>query len=393
MASALELVRDISCPPRPKAVLSALELRDFRNYRHLSLSAEDGVIVLTGPNGAGKTNLLEAISLLSPGRGLRKATLAELDRDSGGPFAIQARIDTVEGPLEIATGRDPATDRRSVRLFDRNLRGQSELGAWYGVSWLVPAMDRLLGDAASGRRGLLDRLALAVQPDHATRVAAYERAMRERSAVLRDGPRDPAWLKVLETRMAEPAVAIAAARIEVIAALNERLRRPVLDLPVVELAPSGEVETWLGEMSALDVEQRLCEALAESRGRDAQVGGASHGTHRSDLDVREIRPGSHGAANGEPAARLSTGRQKAVLLAIVMAEAELRRERSGMTPILLLDEVAAHLDAVRRDALCDALSALDAQVWLTGTDRSLFGALSGRAQFFHVDEGRLSDHE
>ena len=385
MAAALALAEEVA-GSQPRAALSTLELRDFRNYRQLSLAVDDGVVVLTGANGAGKTNLLEAVSLLSPGRGLRRAALAELDRDDAGPFVLRARLSTIDGPLDIATGRDPSHDRRFVRLFDRNLRGQSELGMFFGVSWLVPSMDRILGDAASGRRRLLDRLALAVQPDHATRVAAYERAMRERSAVLRDGAGDPAWLKVLETRMAEPAVAIAAARIEVIGALNARLRNPVLDLPAVELAPSGEVEGWLLEMSALDTEQRLCEALARSRGRDALAGGAQHGVHRSDLDVCE-------AVRCEPAARLSTGRQKAVLLAMVMAEAELRRERSGMTPILLLDEVAAHLDSARRDALCDALLALDAQVWLTGTDKSLFGALSGRAQFFHVDEGRLSNHE
>ena len=266
MAAALALAEEVA-GSQPRAALSTLELRDFRSYRQLSLAVDDGIVVLTGANGAGKTNLLEAISLLSPGRGLRRAALAELDRDDAGPFVLRARLSTIDGPLDIATGRDPSHDRRFVRLFDRNLRGQSELGMFFGVSWLVPSMDRILGDAASGRRRLLDRLALAVQPDHATRVAAYERAMRERSAVLRDGAGDPAWLKVLETRMAEPAVAIAAARIEVIGALNARLRNPVLDLPAVELAPAGEVEGWLLEMSALDTEQRLCEALARSRGR------------------------------------------------------------------------------------------------------------------------------
>ncbi|MCB1970713.1 MAG: DNA replication/repair protein RecF [Geminicoccaceae bacterium] len=370
----------------PFSAVSRLVLRDFRNYRQAELATGPGVVVLDGANGAGKTNLLEAVSLLAPGRGLRRVALPELDRDGAGPFVIDAVVETIDGPLEIVTGRDPASERRYVRLFDQTLRGHAQLGGFFGVSWLVPAMDRLLTDAASSRRGFLDRLALAVQPDHASRVGAYERAMRERSAILRDGRRDEAWLRVLETRMAEPAVAVAAARLEVIAALNVHLQYPLFDLPRVGLSPSGEVEEWLQDMSAIDAEERLCAVLAQSRERDALVGGARHGVHRSDLVVHDL-------TSGEPAGRISTGRQKAVLLSIILAEAVLRRERSGMSPILLLDEVAAHLDANRRAALCEALSGLGAQVWLTGTDRALFDTLAGRAQFYHVDEGRLSDHE
>ena len=382
----------------PRARVRRLALTDFRNYAHVDVdvfaSMERGRaagrdvdrIVLYGANGAGKTNLLEAMSLLGPGRGLRRATLQDLDRDGAGPWSIEATVDTTDGPVELFTGRDGESDRRNVRLFDRPLRGRSALAELLTVTWLDPAMDRLLVEGPGARRRFLDRLAAAVQPDHSARVAAYERAMRERSVLLREGGRDAAWLRALEQRMVEPAVAIAAARLDALAELNERLYRPEIDLPSVCLESTGEVEEGLGRASALDVEQELSRRLAASRGRDALTGGAAHGTHRADLVLRDV-------ATGEPAGRASTGRQKAMLLAIVLAEADLVLDRSGVPPILLLDEVAAHLDEDRREALCEALVARPGQTWLTGTDRTLFSALEQRGLFLHVDQGRLSFDE
>ncbi|MCB2053484.1 MAG: DNA replication/repair protein RecF [Geminicoccaceae bacterium] len=368
------------------AAVTSLRLTDFRNYRRLEIRPAGGPVVLTGANGAGKTNLLESLSLLAPGRGFRRAALTDLDRDGGGPWRMEVEVAAADGPLVLRSGRDPASDKRSIHLFDQPLRTQGVLSGLFGVGWLVPSMDRLFDEASSGRRRFLDRLVPAVQPDHATRVAAYERAMRERAAVLREGAGDAVWLSALERRMAEPAVAIAAARLELVAALNTQLETPSIDLPRVRLAVAGEVEAALGTLSARDVEQRLRADLAASRARDSALGGAAHGTHRSDLAVRD-------AERDEAAARCSTGRQKAMLLAIVLAEARLRRACTGQAPVLLLDEVAAHLDARKRTGLCATLIELGVQAWLTGTDRSLFEALEGRAQFYSVDEGRLRDHD
>ena len=270
----------------PRARIRRLALTDFRNYAHVDVDVAAGVdggrgggriadrIVLYGANGAGKTNLLEAMSLLGPGRGLRRATLQELDRDGAGPWSVEATVDTTDGPVELFTGRDGESDRRNVRLFDRPLRGRSALAELLTVTWLVPSMDRLLVEGPGARRRFLDRLAAAVQPDHSARVAAYERAMRERSVLLREGGRDPAWLRALEQRMAEPAVAIAAARLDALAELNERLYKPVIDLPSVSLESNGEVEEgsagrvlWMWNRSFLGCSRRRGDVMRSQEGR------------------------------------------------------------------------------------------------------------------------------
>jgi DNA replication and repair protein RecF len=372
-------------PARP--ALERLRLRDFRNYAGLELELAPGPIVLFGPNGAGKTNLLEAISLLAPGRGLRRARLESLDRDgAAAPFRLEAGLRTPDGPVDIASGREPESDRRWLEIAGQPVRGLAALADLVAITWLTPAMDRLFVDAAAERRRFLDRLVLGVYPDHARRLAIFERAMRERSLVLRQGPRDATWLDILEQRMAESGVAIAAGRRELAAGLGTLLAEPDPALPRLRLELDGSVETWLDDMAALDAEQRLADALAAARAQDTEAGGAAIGPHRSDLVAIDL-------ATNEAAPRVSTGRQKAMLLAIVLAEVRLRELVAGDLPILLLDETAAHLDPTRRAGLAERLLALGAQVLLTGTERHLFSGLDGHATFIHVDRGLIRADE
>ena len=363
-----------------------LELRDFRNYRQLALVPRAGPIVLHGENGAGKTNLLEAVSMLSPGRGLRSARLVEMDRAEGGSWQIRAQVESPLGPVDIATAHEPATGRRGVMADGRELRSQNALGELTSLLWLTPAMDRLFAEGASGRRRFLDRLVLALDPAHATRVAAFERALRERSHLLRAGRRDPAWLSAVELRMAEAAVAVTAARRELVGELDAELAQAHFPFPRPRLTLVGEVESWLETQPAVEVEQRLAEALAAGRDEDAASGGASVGPNRSDLVAVN-------ALRGEAAARCSTGRQKAYLISIVLAEARLRLRRHGNLPILLLDEVTAHLDPRRRTELLLALADLGAQSWLTGTEERLFAPVLASSHVFHVANGALTPHD
>lgn len=367
-----------------------LRLAAFRNFAALEVdfAAAAAPVVLFGPNGAGKTNLLEALSLLAPGRGLRRARLESLDRDVDRPrpFRIAAEIATADGPLDLATGRDPEAERRWLEVMGESRRGLAPLAEILAVAWLTPAMDRLFLDAAAERRRFLDRLVLAVYPEHARQIAIFERAMRERSLLLRQGPRDPAWLGVLEERMAASGVAVAAGRIELVAGLNALLAEPDPTLPAVRLELLGTTESWLADGAAVEAEERLAATLVAARAQDAETGGAATGPHRSDLAALDL-------ATGEAAPRVSTGRQKAMLLAIILAEARLRQRVAGNLPILLLDETMAHLDPERRDGLAARLLAQGGQVFLTGTERRLFRALEGRAQFLHVDQGTVLDHE
>ncbi len=369
------------------AAVTRLSLADFRCYPRLRLDVDPGPVVLTGPNGAGKTNLLEALSFLAPGRGLRRAKLAELDRrtESGGessPWAVAAVLDTARGRVNIGTGREVAesangTERRVVRIDGQAMRGQKDLAEHLAVVWLTPELDRLFLDGSSARRRFIDRIVYGFYPEHAGAVAAYETVMRERSRLLADGSADAAWLDALEDGMARHGVAISATRATVVRRLDEIAAERGGPFPAARLALSGEAETALQEMPAVAVEDRGREALRAARGHDAVHGGAAWGPHRSDLLVRY-------AAKDCPARDCSTGEQKALLLSITLAVArELAAER-GETPILLLDEVVAHLDGARRTALFDEISALGAQAWLTGTDDELFQGLRGRARFFRV---------
>jgi DNA replication and repair protein RecF len=360
----------------------------LRSYAHLRLEVDARPVVLTGPNGAGKTNLLEAISLLAPGRGLRRARLAEIDRHGGdAPWSLHARLDGPHGPCAIATGRaqDGARERRTIQI-DGMAATQAELADVVAAIWLVPAMDRLFQDGPAGRRRFLDRLVLAGDPAHAAQVGRYGHALRERSRLLRAGRFDRAWLDALEDRAAAAGVAIAAARRQTIAGLQAALADADGAFPRPALALCGDAEGWLEEHSALDVEARLAEALARARGQDAETGGTAAGPHRSDLEVHDL-------ATGRPAASCSTGEQKALLISIVLAEARLRCAEGARLPLLLLDEVTAHLDPGRRADLLEQLCALGAQAWLTGTDPALFAPLGARAPFFTVWDSTLHQYE
>ena len=371
--------------------VTRLVLTDFRNYHEARLTLGTEPVVLTGPNGAGKTNLLEALSFLAPGRGLRSAKSTEIDRrpepggdpgDSG--WAVAAVVATRHGALRVGTGRDPtASERRIVRIDGEPVRSQASLGERLGVVWLTPPMDRLFLEGPSGRRRFLDRMVLGLDPAHASRVAAYEQALRERSHLLRDGPADSAWLAALEEVMAEQGVAVAAGRREIVQRLDRVCAEAEGPFPRARLTLVGIVEGWLEEMPALAAEARFKAALAANRASDGQAGGAAIGPHRSDIAVSLVE-------KGVAAEFASTGEQKALLIAILLAHAALQQAMRGEPPLLLLDEVAAHLDASRRAALFEALVRLDGQAWLTGTDAALFAPLRCDAQFLSVHDGTLS---
>ena len=350
--------------------VTRLILTDFRSYDAATIEAAPGFVVLTGENGAGKTNVLEALSLLSPGRGLRGSTLSEMARSDGpGGFAVAARL---ADDVDIGTGANAtAPERRQVRINGAGASATS-LSEWLSVLWLTPAMDRLFTEGASGRRRFLDRLVLALEPGHAHHAARYEAAMRARNKLLAepDGS-DPTWLSALEAGMAEHGEAIAEARERAVAALVQRLA----DQPDGPFARAGlALEGWRG----ID----LAAELRLSRGRDAAAGRTLAGPHRTDLAVTHL-------GKRQRADRCSTGEQKALLLGIVLAHAELVAERAGRPPLLLLDEVAAHLDPIRRAALFDRLAATGGQVWMTGTEPALFEGI-GAATRLTVRDGRVA---
>ncbi|WP_207485635.1 DNA replication/repair protein RecF [Arenibaculum pallidiluteum] len=377
--------------PRPldRLAVTRLTLSQFRCYESARLHLDARPVVLTGPNGAGKTNLLEAVSFLAPGRGLRRARLSEVERlgaPAGQGWAVAAQVTTPFGEVDIGTGRDAAagerSERRLVRIDGRPVRGQVALAEHVAVVWLTPQMDRLFSEGASGRRRFLDRLVFGFDPAHAGRLARYELALRERARLLREGSRDDAWLAGLEAEMAATGVAVAAARRELIERLQAAIDQAVGPFPQAEIAVSGTLEDGLGEEPALAVEEGLRRRLAERRRQDGEAGGAGVGPHRSDLLVRH-------RGKAMPAELCSTGEQKALLVSIVLANARLMTAERGSPPLLLLDEVAAHLDEARRLALFAELLDLGAQAWMTGTDRATFAELDGAATAFRVEDAHV----
>ena len=347
--------------------VSRLTLTDFRSYASASLDAGPGFVLLFGENGAGKTNLLEAVSMLAPGRGLRGASLSDMARLGGsGAWAVAARL----GATEIGTGTVAAApERRQVRINTAPASVNS-LSEWLSILWLTPAMDRLFTGSAGERRRFLDRLVLALEPGHAHHSTRYEAAMRARNKLLAEERWDEVWLASLEAAMAEHGAAIAEARARAIAALDERLG-PAPDDQFASAALA--LEGWAGG--------ELASLLAASRQRDAAAGRTTVGPHRQDLAVLH-------RAKQMPAASSSTGEQKALLLGIVLAHAELVAERRGEPPILLLDEVAAHLDPKRRAALFARLEGRG-QVWMTATEAALFEGIAAVASRFQVSPGAL----
>ncbi len=354
-------------------------------------------VVLTGPNGAGKTNVLDAISLLSPGRGLRGARhcdhirKAPLASPATALWAVAATVLRDGEAYEIGTGLVPSpsaqTEKRVVHLNGAPAQSSAELGEVIQITWLTPAMDRLFIEGASGRRRFLDRLVLGFDPDHARRSLRYEQAMSERARLLKYGPRDPAWLDGLETEMADAGTAIAAARAETVARLNQALAQREREgaFPCAHLALAGDMDELLSEQGE-HARDEFKARLAKLRMRDAELRRTTFGPHVSDFAARH-------SEKRMDARDCSTGEQKALLVSIVLADAwELARLRSGRPPVLLLDEIAAHLDGRRRAALLEEIVALGAQAWMTGTELSQFETLSRRADIFTIADGKLQQH-
>lgn len=370
-----------------KTFLSRLNLTDFRNYAHVSLRLDGRHVVLTGENGAGKTNLLEAVSFLSPGRGLRRAVLTDVTRvGSAGGFTIFAALDGMEGEVSIGTGLEAAESEsvsRKLRINGTPARSTEELTDHLRVLWLTPAMDGLFTGPAGDRRRFLDRLVLSLDPAHGRRASDFERAMRSRNRLLSEGRSDPSWLGAIEAQMAGLGISMAAARQEMLGLLRQlSSQNSETPFPTPVLALEGFLDGGM-DRPAADLEDNYRAMLEAGRGRDAAAGRTLEGPHRADLLVR------HREKDME-AERCSTGEQKALLIGLVLAHARLTADMTGFAPILLLDEIAAHLDEGRRAALFDLVHGLGGQAFMTGTDRAMFSSLGERAEFFTVSHGGIT---
>jgi DNA replication and repair protein RecF len=367
--------------------LNRLTLTDFRNYADLDWQSIARISVLSGPNGSGKTNLLEAISLLVPGRGLRAARNAELSRCGGpGGWAVAGRfLGKAGGRAEIGTGTPPgaAADKRIVRLDGAPVRSQAEIAGLVSAVWLTPQMDRLFSEGPSGRRRFLDRLAWGLEPSHAREIAAHDTAQRNRNRLLTERNADPAWLAALEKTIARHAVAATATRMATANRLNVALAAGVSgEFPRARIGLKCPIADGLQERSALRVEECLRRQLESRRGNDAALGTSAIGAHRSDMVLSDDETGTE-------ATLASTGQQKALLVSLILAHAALVDEERGFPPLLLLDEPAVHLDSRRRHALFAALMRMRAQVLLSGTDVETFSPLAGCAELLHVAGGTL----
>jgi len=380
--------------PEPQVWIKRLNLTNYRNYSALTLELDPGPVVLTGANGSGKTNLLEAVSLLAPGQGLRRSPFPDLSRSDGdGGWSVAGTVQTPARTVHVGTGQiahaPPTRAGRMVRIDRQPVRGSGALGDHLEVVWLTPAMDGLFTGPAGDRRRFLDRLIGCFDKSYRGRLGQFERAMRQRNRLLEDEGAAPVLFEGLELQMAQTAVAITATRLDAIARIlasvtARRERSPDSPFPWIDLTLDGQIETWLGEMPALDAEDAYLRALRAGRPRDKAARRTLTGPHRSDLSAY------HGP-KGLPARVCSTGEQKALLVNLVLAHAELvRRCRSGAAPILLLDEIAAHLDRQRRAALFGEILALGSQAWLSGTDENAFEPLAGKARHYTVDNASVS---
>lgn len=359
-----------------------LQLTNFRSYEQLDLRAEKRLVLIVGPNGSGKTNILEGLSLLSPGRGLRRAGADDLmRRGAAGSWAVSAQIGDAPTETRLGVGATPPSRARAVRI-DGKPSPASRLSAHLRILWLTPAMDRLFTDAPADRRRFLDRIALAHFPDHARASSVYERAMKQRMRALRDGVRDDAWLSALEQDMAAAGAEIARARRETAARLAAAVaRRTESPFPSCLLRLQGDLETRLEEGAEEEVRAWFSAKLKANRRCDAEAGRALFGPHRSDFSAQF-------AAGGADARQCSTGEQKALLISLILANARLLSEAADAPPlIVLLDEIAAHLDESRRAELFDELALLRAQIWMSGADRADFAAVETRAQIVAVELG------
>jgi DNA replication and repair protein RecF len=374
------------------AAIRRLNLSNFRSYHSAELRLSGaGPVVLSGPNGAGKTNLIEAISFLAPGRGLRRATLEDVAFTEGdGAWAVSAELEGMLGLATLGTGIEPPANEdtgasRQYRIDREPVSSATAFAEHLRIIWLTPVMDQLFNGPGSDRRRFFDRLVLAVDAQHSSRVSALERSLRSRNRLLEENFNDTHWLDAVERETAELAVAVAAARAETAGRLSAQLEeqaRAESPFPIATLSLDGILEHMLADHSAAQVEDRYRTMLAESRPRDAAAGRTLEGPHLTDLAVRF-------AAKDIAAADASTGEQKALLIRLILAHAGLVKMMTGTAPLLLLDEVVAHLDPGRRAALYDELAALGAQVWMTGADPALFAEIALRAQFFEVRPGHV----
>lgn len=390
-----------------KLSISSLTLSNFRNYEYARIETSSVPVVLTGENGAGKTNILEAISLFSVGRGLRRAKLSELDNISspireegkvwGFTWAVSANVLGRNGQVQIGTGKSSDAplqtfplmgedNKRIVKIDGKIVRGQAELARHVSLIWLTPQMEQLFSEGSSAGRKFLDRLVFGFEAEHATHVNDYEYAMRERNKLLQYGRVDADWLSVLEQKMAECATAIAIARISTCEHINYTISASPLSFPKAYIDVSGFAEDLLKNgKSAVEAENSLRDAFASYRNQDAATGRTLVGTHRSELKVTHL-------VKNMQAENCSMGEQKAMMLSIILAQARSGALWHSVVPIILLDEVAGHLDSVKRTELFEEIFDTGAQVWMTGTDTSLFTDLTGKAQFFTVDNGNIAPY-
>jgi DNA replication and repair protein RecF len=380
----------MSSAPIAASRIARLILQDFRTYASLDLTVSRPLVALVGENGAGKTNVLEAISLFMPGRGLRRAELSEMARNEGpGSFAISVTLDAPYGEHRLGTGLEPQSENarasRICRVDGMPASSPTAFAEYLRIVWLTPDLDALFRGAAGDRRRFLDRLVLAVDAEHGTRVNALERALRSRNRVLEENPDDRLWLDALEREVAELAIAVAAARretVERLATLILETREEESPFPFAMMGLEGEIDALVATLPAVDAEDRYRAILRDNRSRDRAAGRTLVGPQASDLLVR------HGPKD-IPANTASTGEQKALLIGLVLAHARLVASMSGIAPFVLLDEVAAHLDPRRRAGLYDALQSLGGQVWMTGADPGLFAELQGRADLLQVLAGAI----
>ncbi len=370
--------------------LTSLSLNNFRNYHSARIEINAAPVVLTGRNGAGKTNILEAISLLTPGRGIRRAKLSDIDSQSasGLPWVVAANLYGMQGEVKIGTGRDSqtpddGTDKRMVKIDGKVIRGQSELARHFAIIWLTPQMEQLFQESASAGRKFIDRLVYSFDPEHASRINEYEYAMRERNRILQSNRADAYWLDALEQTMAETGAAIAQARLHTVEHINHTILRSPLSFPKADIGIAGMVEDLLAKgTAAVAVEEEFKHRLRNARSLDAASGRTLGGVHRSEMNVIHIK-------KQMPAHLCSTGEQKALLLSIVLAQARAGAQWHRVVPVILLDEVVAHLDATRRLELFEEICQIGAQTWMTGTDSTLFTGLEKKAQYYQVDGGSI----
>ena len=368
--------------------IDKLKLTDFRNHAATTLDVDDRHVVIFGENGAGKTNILEALSFLSPGRGMRRVAYDQIARaGSSGAWTVFARIHGLDDETSIGTGLQQTAHgvetQRKVHINGALAKTSDALLEYSRVLWLTPSMDGLFTGPASDRRRFLDRMVLAVDPAHGRRVGDFEKTMRARNKLLSDPFPDTKWLDANEVQLAELGIAIASARHEMVSLLSRSIvenNDPTSPFPDAVVSLAGTLENGIGELSASDLEGEYLDRLKAARGTDARAGRTLEGPHRSDMVVQH-RPKAMAAS------QCSTGEQKALLIGLLLAHARLVGDMAGFTPILLLDEVAAHLDEGRRAALYSMISDLGCQAWMTGTDRDLFKALDNSANFLNVADG------